>query len=90
MALISKLMEQKTNFQTYHAMVGFGSPTHLHSKVIFAPSSVCRITGRSVNVGLIPSSGTGASSPSEFSLKRNDGHGRIDFIKLIYLKIILF
>lgn len=48
---------------THHWTVGSGSPTHLHSKVIFSPSSDCLITGRSVNVGFIPSSGTGASSP---------------------------
>lgn len=24
----------------YHEIIGFGSPTHLHSKVIFAPSSL--------------------------------------------------
>lgn len=48
----------------YHVTVGFGSPTHRHSNVILPPSSDCRMTGRSVNVGLMPSSGTGASSPT--------------------------
>lgn len=61
-------------------MVGFGSPTHLHSKVIFPPSSVCRITGRSVNVGLMPSSGTGASSPIKFLFKE-----MMDTLESIYL-----
>lgn len=48
---------------SYHVIVGFGSPTHLHSKTTLPPSSLCRIMGLSVNVGLIPSSGIGASSP---------------------------
>lgn len=48
---------------SYHLTVGFGSPTNRHSKVMVLPSSDCLITGRSVKVGLIPSSGTGASSP---------------------------
>lgn len=48
----------------YHVMVGFGLPTHRHSNVILVPSSDCLMTGLSVNVGLIKSSGTGASSPS--------------------------
>lgn len=48
---------------SYHVMVGFGLPTHRHSKVILVPSSDCLMTGLSVNVGLIKSSGTGASSP---------------------------
>lgn len=49
--------------KSYHLTLGFGSPTNRHSKVMVLPSSDCLITGRSVNVGLIPSSGTGASSP---------------------------
>lgn len=62
---LSKEREREVNDveNTYHATVGFGSPTQRHSKDIFAPSSDCRITGRSVNVGLMPSFGTGASSP---------------------------
>lgn len=48
----------------YHLTLGFGSPTSRHSKVMVLPSSDCLITGRSVKVGLIPSSGTGASSPT--------------------------
>lgn len=48
---------------SYHVMVGFGLPTHRHSNVILVPSSDCLMTGLSVNVGLIKSSGTGASSP---------------------------
>lgn len=45
--------------------VGFGSPIHLHSNIIFLPSSDCRVTGRSVKAGLKPSAGTGTSSPRE-------------------------
>lgn len=65
----------------YHVTVGFGLPTHRHSNVILVPSSVCLMTGLSVNVGLIKSSGTGASSPtliltlvcSNFCLKDSRG-----------------
>lgn len=45
-------------------IVGFGSPTTLHSIIILDPSSDCLVTGLSVNVGLKPPSGTGASSPT--------------------------
>lgn len=56
-------------------MVGFGLPTHRHSKVILVPSSDCLMTGLSVNVGLIKSSGTGASSPiSVFTLVEPNFH----------------
>lgn len=48
---------------SYHVMVGFGLPTHRHSNEILVPSSDCLMTGLSVKVGLIKSSGTGASSP---------------------------
>lgn len=54
---------KQKNYSTHHVRVGFGSPTHRHSNEIFEPSSLCRICGRSVKVGLMPSSGTGASSP---------------------------
>lgn len=57
---------------SYHVTVGFGSPTHLHSNVTLPPSSLWRITGRSVNVGLMPSSGTGASSPKFIHTYRLD------------------
>ena len=54
-------------FLTNHSTSGLGSPTHRHSNKIRPPvdlsSSNCLMTGRSVNVGLHPSSGTGASSP---------------------------
>lgn len=59
------------NFKSYHLTLGFGSPTSRHSKVMVLPSSDCLITGRSVKVGLIPSSGTGASSPM---FDTNDRH----------------
>lgn len=52
-----------TESEAYHLTLGFGSPANRHSKVIVFPSSDCLMTGRSVNVGLTPSSGTGASSP---------------------------
>ena len=48
---------------TNQVTVGFGSPTRRHSNETLLPSSDWRITGRSVNVGLMPSAGTGASSP---------------------------
>lgn len=50
----------------YQAISGLGSPTQRHSNEIRPPllsSSSCLMIGRSVNVGLHPSSGTGASSP---------------------------
>lgn len=53
---------------THHVTAGFGFPTHRHSNDMLVPSSVCRMTGRSVKVGLIPSSGTGASSPISWDL----------------------
>jgi len=48
--------------------LGTGSPTSLHSKMIFASSSVCRMMGRSVKVGFTPAlDGRGASSPENKS-----------------------
>lgn len=61
---MGKLKKKKQKYIcSYHWTVGFGSPTRRHSIVIFLLSSVCVIMGLSVNVGFIPSSGTGASSP---------------------------
>lgn len=53
------------NRASYHVTVGLGSPTQRHSKVMLVPSSDCLMTGRSVKVGFMPSSGTGASSPGK-------------------------
>jgi hypothetical protein len=64
--LVKNLLVLLKFFTTHHLISGFGSPTQRHSKDIRS-SSNCLITGRSVNVGLHPSSGTGASSPYKFS-----------------------
>lgn len=48
---------------THQVITGFGSPTKRHSIITLGESSDCCIIGRSVNVALVPSSGTGASSP---------------------------
>ena len=74
----------KFNLFSHQMTLGTGSPTSLHSKMILASSSVCRMMGRSVKVGFTPAlDGRGASSPKKIGFLFTDP----DLLYLLYRQV---